>query len=109
MRLPCPHCGTRDVQEFTYLGDANVERPDADEMSEAAMTRYVYERDNPAGRQREYWHHSAGCRAWIVVDPRYQDASDRIGRAGPAFGPEIDRHGERGSAFPASQHRPRRS
>jgi heterotetrameric sarcosine oxidase delta subunit len=67
MRLPCPHCGTRDVQEFTYLGDANVKRPDADEMSEAAMTRCVYERDNPAGRQREYWHHSSGCRAWIVV------------------------------------------
>ena len=67
MRLPCPDCGTRDIQEFTYLGDANVERPGASEMSEAAMRSYVYERDNPAGRQREYWHHSAGCRAWIVV------------------------------------------
>jgi methylglutamate dehydrogenase subunit B len=67
MRLPCPHCGTRDVQEFTYLGNANVKRPDANEMSEAAMTRYVYERDNPAGLQREYWHHSSGCRAWIVI------------------------------------------
>jgi methylglutamate dehydrogenase subunit B len=67
MRLPCPHCGIRDAQEFSYLGDANVARPGEDEMSEAAITRYVYERANPAGRQREYWHHSAGCRAWIVV------------------------------------------
>ena len=67
MRLPCPYCGTRDVQEFTCLGDANVKRPGADEMSEAAMTSYVYERHNPAGRQREYWHHSAGCHAWIIV------------------------------------------
>jgi methylglutamate dehydrogenase subunit B len=67
MRLPCPHCGIRDAQEFTYLGDANVARPGEDEMSADAMTRYVYERDNPAGLQREYWHHSSGCRAWIVI------------------------------------------
>jgi sarcosine oxidase subunit delta len=82
MRLPCPHCGIRDVQEFSYLGDANAKRPGPDEMSEAAMTRYVYERDNPAGLQREYWHHSAGCRAWIVVvrDTR----THRVESAGPA-------------------------
>ena len=28
MRIPCPFCGDRDVQEFTYLGDATVARPD---------------------------------------------------------------------------------
>lgn len=67
MRLPCPHCGTRDLQEFTYLGDATVKRPGPGEMSDAAMLSYVYDRENPAGPQREYWHHSAGCRAWIVV------------------------------------------
>jgi heterotetrameric sarcosine oxidase delta subunit len=82
MRLPCPHCGTRDAQEFSYLGDATVKRPDPDALSEGAMTRYVYERDNPAGLQREYWHHSAGCRAWIVVvrDTR----THRIASAEPA-------------------------
>ena len=26
MRIPCPHCGERDVQEFSYLGDAGVGR-----------------------------------------------------------------------------------
>jgi heterotetrameric sarcosine oxidase delta subunit len=67
MRLPCPHCGTRDVQEFTYRGDAGLRRPEAEGASPAAMAQYVYERDNPAGRHREYWRHSAGCRAWIVV------------------------------------------
>jgi sarcosine oxidase subunit delta len=82
MRLPCPHCGIRDVQEFSYLGDANASRPGPDEMTEAAMTRYVYERDNPAGPHREYWHHSAGCRAWIVVvrDTR----THRVESAAPA-------------------------
>ena len=28
MRIPCPYCGERDVREFTYLGDATLERPD---------------------------------------------------------------------------------
>ena len=82
MRLPCPHCGIRDSQEFSYLGDANVKRPGPGDMSEAAMMKYVYERDNPAGLQREYWRHSAGCRAWIVVvrDTR----THRIESAAPA-------------------------
>ncbi len=48
---------------------------------EAAMRSYVYERDNPAGRQREYWHHSAGCQRLDRRHPRYQDASDQIGRS----------------------------
>src|SRR3546814_8270426 len=28
MLIPCPHCGPRDVGEFTYGGDATKERPD---------------------------------------------------------------------------------
>ena len=28
MRINCPHCGERDVREFTYLGDASLQRPD---------------------------------------------------------------------------------
>ena len=24
MLIPCPHCGTRPVEEFTFLGDASV-------------------------------------------------------------------------------------
>ena len=83
MRLPCPHCGTRDIQGVHL--PRRCERPrrpyGAGEMSEAAMTRYVYERDNPAGRQREYWHHSAELPRMDRRHPRYQDASgsDRAG------------------------------
>ena len=65
MRLPCPFCGDRDVQEFNYLGDASVARPEGEDAG--AMFAYVYERDNPAGSHREYWQHAAGCRAWLVV------------------------------------------
>lgn len=67
MRIACPHCGTRDVQEFSYLGDAQARRPDGAAASAEAMARYVYERDNPAGPHRELWQHVAGCRAWLMV------------------------------------------
>ena len=28
---------------------------------------YVYLRENPRGGYEEYWHHTAGCRRWLVV------------------------------------------
>ena len=66
MRINCPFCGERDSREFTYRGDASPVRPDAAAGPDKAY-EYVYLRDNPYGRHREHWHHSAGCRAWIVV------------------------------------------
>lgn len=66
MRIPCPYCGSRDVQEFSYLGDADLRRPDP-EAPEAAFHDYVYLCDNPAGPHRELWYHGAGCRNWLVV------------------------------------------
>ena len=67
MRIPCPHCGERDAAEFTYLGAAGLERPDGLEAGVAAMTEYVYLRDNPAGPLSEHWYHAFGCRAWLTV------------------------------------------
>ena len=67
MRIACPHCGPRDVQEFSYLGDAKPQRPDGTDASAAAMSDYVHQRDNPAGSHRELWYHGAGCHAWLVV------------------------------------------
>jgi heterotetrameric sarcosine oxidase delta subunit len=68
MRIICPYCGPRDVQEFNYLGDAAPRRPEGAAASLDAMIAYVHERDNPAGPMRELWYHGAGCRAWIVVE-----------------------------------------
>jgi heterotetrameric sarcosine oxidase delta subunit len=67
MRIACPHCGERDRQEFTVLGDAAPVRPDGLDASRDAMFAYVYERDNVAGPHREFWYHTAGCHAWLVV------------------------------------------
>ncbi|MBN8910969.1 MAG: sarcosine oxidase subunit delta [Rhizobiales bacterium] len=68
MRIACPHCGERSLDEFLYSGDATVTRPDF--ASPTAMDEYVaytFERANPPGLHRELWYHAAGCHAWLVV------------------------------------------
>lgn len=76
MLIPCPHCGARNVTEFTYGGAANLSRPAAPaDTSDAQWADYVYMRDNPCGPHDELWQHSAGCRRWIAVcrDTRTHD------------------------------------
>ncbi len=68
MRIPCPYCGERGREEFTYLGDATVQRPrDGGAAPTPEWEAYVYLRDNPAGRHRELWFHAAGCGSWLVL------------------------------------------
>jgi methylglutamate dehydrogenase subunit B len=57
------------VREFTYLGDATLDRPDP-QASDAVdrFNAYVYMRDNAAGAHRELWYHGAGCQAWLAVE-----------------------------------------
>ena len=68
MLINCPYCGPRDVIEFTYQGDANRTRPDPASTDQAAWNDYVFLRANTAGRHREYWQHSGGCRMHLVVE-----------------------------------------
>jgi heterotetrameric sarcosine oxidase delta subunit len=65
MRLDCPHCGSRDLREFSYRG-AFLKRPDA-KAGDAAWDDYLHLRDNPAGATRDLWYHEGGCGAWLVV------------------------------------------
>jgi sarcosine oxidase subunit delta len=67
MRITCPHCGERGVEEFSYGGDASRRRPSSTEMGQDWMD-YVYLRDNPAGPHRELWYHGASCRVWLIVE-----------------------------------------
>lgn len=67
MRIKCPHCGERDLREFSYTGDAvALDRP-APDAGTAAWDDYVYLRENPAGDTRDLWYHGGGCGAWVVV------------------------------------------
>jgi len=66
MRIPCPFCGERPVDEFSTIGTAELARPEGSpEMAD--WVEYVYVRANPAGPHREWFHHVGGCRAWLEV------------------------------------------
>lgn len=67
MRIPCPYCGERSNDEFTILGDADAILVRPTEGDAATFHDYLYLRRNPAGAHRELWHHSAGCRRWLIV------------------------------------------
>lgn len=67
--IPCPHCGPRNETEFDYGGQAGVAYPvDPDSLSDAEWVEYLFLRDNPRGRWRERWVHSAGCRRWFDIE-----------------------------------------
>ena len=68
MRITCPYCGNRSLDEFLYHGDAEPMRPDA--QTATAMEdfiSYAFARTNSPGQHRELWYHEAGCHAWLVV------------------------------------------
>jgi len=67
MRIDCPHCGLRSIEEFTIRSEVPPARPDED-AGQDAFVDYVYIDRNPRGRNVEHWHHSSGCRAWLVVE-----------------------------------------
>lgn len=67
MRIDCPFCGPRPLEEFDYFGDASVRRPPADATLEEWLD-YVYVRANPEGRHAEHWRHAGGCDAWLHVE-----------------------------------------
>ena len=67
MRINCPHCGLRDVIEFSYAGDANRVRPDPASTGMDAWNDYVFNRVNTRGRTLEFWQHNHGCRAHLIV------------------------------------------
>jgi heterotetrameric sarcosine oxidase delta subunit len=66
--INCPYCGPRAQIEFSYGGDATVQRPvDPEKVTLDAWLDYVYLRDNPRGPHWELWQHAAGCRSWLRV------------------------------------------
>lgn len=68
MRIRCPFCGERDLSEFSYLGDANCQRPQPNAPdAQARFFEAVYLRSNPAGPHEDLWYHVFGCRSWLQV------------------------------------------
>jgi sarcosine oxidase subunit delta len=87
MRIPCPWCGEREFEEFTYGGDATASRPaDPEHADPETWTDYVYFRDNPRGVHDELWYHAHGCNQWFRVR-RDTVTHDVIAAAPPNAGP----------------------
>ncbi len=90
MRIPCPHCGARALEEFAFLGAADPVRP-APDAPLKDWVDYAYLRDNPAGAHREWWRHAFGCGAWLAVTRDTTThailaATSALGGAGPGAG-----------------------
>lgn len=68
LRIPCPHCGLRDLTEFRFGGEAGVLRPTRPEnSSDGEWADYLYYRNNRKGPHRERWVHIHGCRLWFEL------------------------------------------
>ena len=68
LRIPCPYCGDRDEDEFSYGGEADIVRPeDSWTLSDDEWADYLFMRENPKGPHAERWCHSHGCGRWFDV------------------------------------------
>jgi sarcosine oxidase subunit delta len=67
MRINCPYCGERALEEFTYRGDATVTGLKPRSFDRESLGRLRLFPRQSAGVHREHWHHSQGCHAWLVV------------------------------------------
>jgi heterotetrameric sarcosine oxidase delta subunit len=64
--LTCPNCGVREVTDFGYGGETAARPKSRPNWRE--LNTYNYFRSNVAGRQREWWFHRSGCRAWFIAE-----------------------------------------
>jgi len=66
--IQCPWCGPRDESEFSYGGEAHIERPKHPEkLTDDEWADYLFMRTNPRGAHLERWVHTSGCRRWFNV------------------------------------------
>lgn len=68
LRIPCPYCGVRDLEEFRYGGEASIVRPaEPEHVNDGEWADYLFYRDNLKGARMERWLHRHGCRMWFLV------------------------------------------
>lgn len=66
MKLECPNCGKRSVEEFRYGEVQQV--PDSITDPNDRDTDRVYMKTNPYGITVEAWFHEFGCRRWMRIE-----------------------------------------
>lgn len=65
MRVPCPHCGPRSIEEWVHgeiptVPDTIID-PDRRDVDRGYMHTNVH------GAVREAWFHLSGCRRWVTL------------------------------------------
>jgi sarcosine oxidase subunit delta len=64
--IECPYCGARAETEFSYGGEAHIQRPtDTADISDTELADFIFLRNNPKGVVLERWYHAHGCRRWF--------------------------------------------
>jgi sarcosine oxidase subunit delta len=66
LKIPCPHCGLREAEEFRWGGEART-RP-GQEAPAMEWVDYSFLRKNLAGMQKEWWYHRLGCGKWFTIE-----------------------------------------
>ncbi|MDH4309260.1 MAG: sarcosine oxidase subunit delta [Acidimicrobiia bacterium] len=66
MKLTCPNCGTRSVEEFRYGEIPRV--PDHITDPDARDLDRVFMKANAHGTTVEAWFHDFGCRRWFRLE-----------------------------------------
>jgi len=66
LQIPCPHCGPRPENEFTYGGSSGIARPPVC-CTDEQWAAYLFFRDNPRGPHAETWLHALGCLEWFCA------------------------------------------
>ena len=75
--IKCPYCGPRPEIEFSYGGQAHIDRPqDPMSLDDEAWAEYLYIRSNPKGLHSERWRHINGCARFF--NARRNTISDEI-------------------------------
>jgi sarcosine oxidase, subunit delta len=69
LQIHCPYCRQqRAEEEFSYSGEAHIQRPLAPEdLTDAEWGDYLFFRKNPRGLHHEMWYHAAGCRRYFCA------------------------------------------
>lgn len=102
--ITCPYCGPRPEIEFSYGGQAHIERPnDPMSLDDEAWAEYLYFRSNSKGEHAERWRHVNGCGRFLNV--RRDTTSDeilatyKIGEVPDRRSEQADRSSQTGAAL----------
>ena len=65
IRITCPNCGTRPIEEYIYGEIPSV--PDTITDADARNVDRAFMHNNPEGPVTKRWFHVYGCRRWLTL------------------------------------------